>query len=88
MLFDPSCLYGDPDFDLVIPRFEGGLHADFHTSYRGRIPIQNERSHENKMAAYKLFYNLIMWCHVDQKELKKETLSSLHDLRDLLRVLP
>ena len=78
VLFDPSCLYGDPDFDLIMSVTETPFHEDFFTAYRKLRPRSS--GYENKMAAYRLFYFLVMWCHVDNEDFRTNTLKSIKDL--------
>ena len=82
VLFDPSCLYGDPDFDLIISAVETPLPEDFFGAYRKLRPAGP--GYDKKMAVYRLFYYLILWCHVDNDDLKSNTLKSINDVCKLL----
>ena len=83
--FDPSCLYGDPDFELIMSVTETPFHEDFFTAYRTLRPRSS--GYENKMAAYRLFYFLIMWCHVDNEDFRTNTLKSIKDLSVIITEL-
>ena len=82
MLFDPSCLYGDPDFELIMSETETPFHPDFFTAYRKLKP--KSPGYDDKMVVYRLFYYLIMLCHVDNEEFKANTLKSIDDVRAVI----
>jgi fructosamine-3-kinase len=55
VVFDPSCVYGHPEYELGIMRIFGGFDSDFWTEYHERIPkAEPVEEWEDRMLLYEL----------------------------------
>ncbi|ESO83553.1 hypothetical protein LOTGIDRAFT_169246 [Lottia gigantea] len=82
VLFDPSVNYAHTEFDLLLSYHEESFHDDFFKGYYEVLPEQP--GIEKRMEAYKFFYNVIMWYHIDDDKYKVEAHNSADKIKDLI----
>ncbi|KAK6183420.1 hypothetical protein SNE40_010907 [Patella caerulea] len=83
VLFDPSLNYAHFEMDLLLSSTEDQFDDDFFTSYHKILP--QLEGWEKRLEAYKFFYNVIMWYHIDEEQYKTSSYSSAEKVTDLIK---
>ncbi|RWZ58910.1 fructosamine kinase [Halobacillus fulvus] len=56
-IIDPSCLYGDPAFEIAFTELFGGFSPAFYEAYAKTTPLPED--YEDRKPVYQLFYLLV-----------------------------